>query len=223
MANPSKIPGQPEELEFANLVDIYSADLCSSKTGEGPRWIDWGMPAKRRDPGRPVIIITIGAYTFENALCDFGSSVNIMPKVIYNKINGSPLLYTTMCLQLADLSLCHPKGILDDVCLGVGRSYVAADFVVVETGGSENAPIILGRPFLAIAKAIIYADVALRSSSPSMGERRDSISRTISLKLLHIPNILTLKNTSQLSRRREEIEGGIRRTIDLNRMWRKFG
>jgi hypothetical protein len=26
-----------------------------------------------------------------------------------------------------------------------------------------------------------------------------------------------------LSRRREEIEGGIRRTIDLNRMWRKFG
>jgi hypothetical protein len=35
---------------------------------------------------------------------------------------------------------------------------VAADFVVVETGGSENSPIILGRPFLAIAKAIIYAD-----------------------------------------------------------------
>jgi hypothetical protein len=41
---------------------------------------------------------------------------------------------------------------------GVGRSYVVADFVVVETGGSENTPIILGHPFLAIAKAIIYAD-----------------------------------------------------------------
>jgi hypothetical protein len=60
-----------------------------------------------------------------------------------------------MCLQLADLSLCHSDGILDDVCRGVGHSYVAADFVVVETGGSENAPIILGRPFLATAKAII--------------------------------------------------------------------
>jgi hypothetical protein len=45
-----------------------------------------------------------GAYTFKNALCDFGSSVNIIPKVIYKKINGSPLLYTTMCLQLAELS-----------------------------------------------------------------------------------------------------------------------
>jgi hypothetical protein len=118
------------------------------------------MPTKRGDPGRPVITITIGAYTFKNALCDFGSSVNIMPKVIYEKINGSPLLYTTMCLQLADLSLCHPKGILDDICLGVGCSYVAADFVIVETGGSENTPIILGRPFLATSKAVFYANAS---------------------------------------------------------------
>jgi hypothetical protein len=118
------------------------------------------VPAKRGDPGRPVITITVGAYTFKNALCDFGSSINIIPMVIYKKINGSPLLYTTMCLQLADLSLCYPEGILDDICLGVGCSYVAADFVVVETGGSENAPIVLGRPLLATAKAIIYADAA---------------------------------------------------------------
>jgi hypothetical protein len=42
-----------------------------------------------------------------------------------------------------------------------GRTLLrAADFVVVETGGSENAPIILGRPFLATAKAIIYADAS---------------------------------------------------------------
>jgi hypothetical protein len=89
-ANPGKIPGQSEELESSNLVDIYFADLCSSKTEEGPRWTDWGMPAKRGDPGMPIITITIGAYTFKNALCDFGSSFNIMPKVICKKINGSP-------------------------------------------------------------------------------------------------------------------------------------
>jgi hypothetical protein len=98
MANLGKIPGQLEELESANLVDIYFANLCSSKTEEGPRWTKWGMPAKSGDPRRPVIAITIGAYTFKNTLCDFGSSVNIMPKVIYKIINGSPLLYTTMCL-----------------------------------------------------------------------------------------------------------------------------
>jgi hypothetical protein len=118
------------------------------------------MPAKRGDLGRPIITITIGAYTFENSLCDFGSSVNIMGNVTYEKINGSPLLYTTMCLQLADLSLCYPEGILNDICLGVRSSYVAVDFAVIETGGSENAPIILGCPLFSTIKAVIYTNTA---------------------------------------------------------------
>jgi hypothetical protein len=163
------------------------------------------MLAKRGDPGRPIITITIGPYTFKNALCDFGSSVNIMPKVIYKKINGSPLLYTTMCLQLADLSLCHPEGILDDVCLGVGRSYVDADFVVVETGGSENAPIILGHPFLATTKAIIYANASKIIFTINGRKERFNCKNKI-LKAPAYPDILILKNTSQMSRRREEIE-----------------
>jgi hypothetical protein len=70
-----------------------------------------------------------------------------MPKVIYEKIHGDPLLYTSMCLQLADQSLCYPKGILKDICVRIGHSYVPIDFVVVETGGNEKAPIIFGWPF----------------------------------------------------------------------------
>jgi hypothetical protein len=42
----------------------------------------------------------------------------------------------------------------------VGQSYVPVEFVVLETGGDERAPIILGWPFLSTAKAIIYADTA---------------------------------------------------------------
>jgi hypothetical protein len=40
----------------------------------------------------------------------------------------------------------------------VEQSYVPVDFVVVEIGGDERAPIILGRPFLCTTKAIIYAE-----------------------------------------------------------------
>jgi hypothetical protein len=83
-----------------------------------------------------------------------------MPKVIYEKIHGDPLLYTTMCLQLADQSLCYLKGIVEDVCVRVGHSYASVDFVVVEIGGDEKASIILGRPFSSTAKAIIYTDNA---------------------------------------------------------------
>jgi hypothetical protein len=42
----------------------------------------------------------------------------------------------------------------------VGQSYVPVDFVVVDTGGDEKSPIILGRPFLCTMKAIIYVEHA---------------------------------------------------------------
>ena len=64
-----------------------------------------------------------------------------MPKVIYEKILGDPLLYTNMRLQLADQSLYFPKGILQDICVRVGQSYVPIDFVVLEIGGDIRVPI----------------------------------------------------------------------------------
>jgi hypothetical protein len=68
----------------------------------------------------------------------------MMPKVIYDKINGDTLLYTNMHLQLADQSLYYPKEILEDICVQARQSYVPIDFMVLETGGDVRAPIILG-------------------------------------------------------------------------------
>ena len=100
------------------------------------------MPIKKGDLGRPVIPIAIRPHVFEEAVCDFRASVNITPKVIYDKIHGDHLLYTTMHLQLADQSFYYPKGILEDICVRVRSSYVHIDFVVLETGGDVRAPII---------------------------------------------------------------------------------
>jgi len=111
------------------------------------------------DPGRPIIPISIGCHSFPVAIYDFGASVNIMLKVIYEKILNDPLLYTNMRLHLADQSICYPKGVLE-VVIRVGQSYVPVDFVVMETVVDEKAPIILGRPFLCTTKAIIYAEYA---------------------------------------------------------------
>jgi len=41
--------------------------------------INRGLTTQRGDPGRPVIQISIGMMDFPEALCNFGSSVNIMP------------------------------------------------------------------------------------------------------------------------------------------------
>jgi hypothetical protein len=91
-----KLPGKPKDLEIVNLVDIYNARHYF--TAPSRAWEHDSLPKKKGDPGRPVIPIAIGAHTFEEAVCDLGASVNIMPRVIYEKIHGEPLLYTTMCL-----------------------------------------------------------------------------------------------------------------------------
>ena len=96
-----KILGQPEDLETTNLVDIHNAAYYYTEPSMG-RWIDYTLPDKKGDLGRPVIPIAIGPHIFQEIVSDFGASVNIMSKVIYEKILGDPLLYTNMHLQLAD-------------------------------------------------------------------------------------------------------------------------
>ena len=52
-----------------------------------------------------------------------------------------------------------PKGIVEDVLVKVGKFYYPVDFVVLDTkliaNGPNHVPIILGRPFMATANAII--------------------------------------------------------------------
>ena len=66
---------------------------------------------------------------------------------------------TNITLSLADRSVKIPKGIVEDVLVKVDKFYYPVDFVVLDTepiaSGPNHVPIILGRPFLATANAII--------------------------------------------------------------------
>jgi len=99
-----KILGQSGELETTNLVDIFNAGSYWSDPLKGT-WLDSSLPIKKGDLGRPVIPISIGSENFDEAICDFSARINIMPKVIYDKLFNYPLTRTTMCLQLVDQSL----------------------------------------------------------------------------------------------------------------------
>ena len=91
------ILGQPEDLETVNLIDIHNATCYYIQPSMG-RWIDYTLLEKKSDSGRHVIPIAIGPHIFQEVVCDFGASVNIMPKIIYDQINGDTLLYTNMRL-----------------------------------------------------------------------------------------------------------------------------
>ncbi|GKD27715.1 reverse transcriptase domain-containing protein [Tanacetum coccineum] len=61
------------------------------------------------------------------------------------------------CLALADLdrSTTSPSGITENVFVKVGKFYFLADFVVVDYVVDPRVPLILGRPFLRTARALI--------------------------------------------------------------------
>ncbi|XP_020250475.1 uncharacterized protein LOC109827866 [Asparagus officinalis] len=113
------------------------------------------LPPNLKDPSPFSIPCTIGDMSINRALCDLGASVSLMPLSIYNKLQMGDLKPTTISLQLADRSVKRPVGILDDVPIQVGKFYILVDFVILEIEEDSQIPIILGRPFLATAGAVI--------------------------------------------------------------------
>jgi len=113
------------------------------------------MPSKLKDLGSFSIPCVIGNYVIDKALCDLGASVSLMPLSICERLNLGELKPTRMSLQLADRSIKYLVGILEDVPLRIGQLYIPTDFVVMDITEDLSIPIILGRPFLATAGAII--------------------------------------------------------------------
>ncbi|KAL2923801.1 DNA damage-inducible protein 1 [Bienertia sinuspersici] len=113
------------------------------------------LPQKLGDPGSYSIPVKLGDIEIKKALCDLGASVSLMPLSICKKLQMGELKPTHISLQLADRTVKFPLGILEDVPLRVGKFFIPCDFVVMEMEEDAQVPIILGRPFLATAGAII--------------------------------------------------------------------
>ena len=160
-------------LDLINQVPAYAnflKDLCTIKRGLGiekkafftehvSALIQSKYPVKYKDPGSPTIPVNIGGNCIKKALLDLRASVNLMPFSIYMQLGLGELKHTPITLSLADRSVKIPKGIVEDVLVKIDKFYYPVDFVVLDTAPSSNepnhVPIILGRPFLATANAII--------------------------------------------------------------------
>ena len=148
----------------------FSKDLCTIKKGLGiekkafltkqvSAIIQSKNPIKYKDPGSPTISVNIGGNCIEKSLLDLGASVNLLPYSMYKQLGLGELKPTNITLSLADRSVKIPKGIVEDVLVKIDKFYYPVDFVVLDTEPIANepnhVPIILGRPFLATANAII--------------------------------------------------------------------
>ena len=113
------------------------------------------LPPKLKDPGSFTIPCSIGNSIFEKSLCDLGASINIMPLSIFKKLGLGEEKPAIVTLQLVDRSLKHPRGIIEDVLVKMGKFIFPANFIILDMEEDNEIPILLSWPFLAIGGALI--------------------------------------------------------------------
>ncbi|GJV32263.1 reverse transcriptase domain-containing protein [Tanacetum coccineum] len=94
-----------------------------------------------------------------------------MPLSIWKKLQLSGLTETKMVLELADRTISKPTGVAENVFIKVGKFYFLADFVVLDFIADPRVPLILGRPFLRTAHALIdvyEGEIILRNDDQSL-------------------------------------------------------
>nr|GEU59069.1 reverse transcriptase domain-containing protein [Tanacetum cinerariifolium] len=88
------------------------------------------LPEKLKDPGKFLILCGFNELKYK-ALVDLGASINLMPLFVWKKLGLPKLISTRMTLELANRAICTSAGI------------------------ARDSPLILGRPFLRTARALI--------------------------------------------------------------------
>ncbi|GJY53044.1 hypothetical protein Tco_0444708 [Tanacetum coccineum] len=130
--------------------------------------IQIGKMSKEKDPRSFTLPCFINNTCFDNALFDLGASVSVMPISTYLNIGLGELAHTRLTVELADRTMKYPKGIVENVLVGIGKFTFLVDFIILDMPEDIKVPLILRRPFLSTARAKI--DVYKRKITLRVGE-----------------------------------------------------
>ncbi|GKA25901.1 reverse transcriptase domain-containing protein [Tanacetum coccineum] len=175
------------------------------------------LPEKLGDPGKFLIPCDFLELDECLALADLGTSINLMPLSVWKKLSLPELTPTRMTLKLANQSVAYPIGVAEDVFVKVGKFHFQADFIVVDYDVDPRVPLILGRPFLRTARALIDVhgeELILRDGDEQLIFHADSTSKhhnkhgNESINMInfiditcedHFPKVLKLKKSNHPS------------------------
>ncbi|GJR07810.1 hypothetical protein Tco_0790462 [Tanacetum coccineum] len=161
---------------FPSRLDNH---YCEDEEGNyGPKFteaygashINNTIPRKEKDPGSFTLPCFINNTCFDNALVDLGASVSVMPLLTYLNLGLGELAHTKLTVELADRTVKYPKGIAENVLVGIGKFTFPVDFIILDMPEDIKVPLILGRPFLSTARAKI--DVYKRKITLRVGEEK---------------------------------------------------
>ena len=84
----------------------------------------------------------------EKVLTDLGANINLMLYNLFKKLGFGEPRATRICIQLADKSMKHLRGIIKDLLVKVDKFIFLVDFVILYMDEDIKVPLILGQPFL---------------------------------------------------------------------------
>ncbi|GJW24154.1 reverse transcriptase domain-containing protein [Tanacetum coccineum] len=153
------LAGMPNYVKFLkklisnnHTIKQISAAFLSD---ESSAMIQNKVPPKLGDLGSFLIPCNFNKTFSYNALDDLGASINLMPNSLYAKLSLETLKPTKMSVRLADRSFQYPVGIAENMLVEVGKFTFPTGFVILEMEEDNKVPLILGRPFLHTADAVI--------------------------------------------------------------------
>ncbi|XP_023739898.1 uncharacterized protein LOC111888015 [Lactuca sativa] len=152
----SKVPEYAKFLQ--DLIDTHQQLKKNSKlilSEQSSKVVLGELPKNMGDSGRLTLPCEFGNNLKTYALADSGASINLMPFSFYQKLNISKLKATKMTIHMANRSVTHPKGIVEDILVKFGKFVFSIYFVVMDMKEDANVSIILGHPLLNIARALV--------------------------------------------------------------------
>ncbi|GJT90438.1 zinc finger, CCHC-type containing protein [Tanacetum coccineum] len=137
----------------------------------GTTLLDDALPTKEKDPGSFTLHYNIGNLCFNKALVDLGANVSVMPFSSYTKLGLGELAPTKLIVELADRTVKHPKGITENVLVGINKKNFPVVFIILDMPEDIKTPLILGRPFLSTA----YAKIDMFKRKITLRVRNDKV------------------------------------------------
>ncbi|GKE66066.1 putative reverse transcriptase domain-containing protein [Tanacetum coccineum] len=121
--------------------------------------INNAIPRKEKDTRSFTLPCFINNTCFDNALVDNALNLRL-----------GELAHTRLTVELADRTVKYPKGIAENVLVGIGKFTFPLDFIILDMPEDIKVPLILRRPFLSTARAKI--NVYKRKFTLRVGEEK---------------------------------------------------
>nr|KAJ0218525.1 hypothetical protein LSAT_V11C300107740 [Lactuca sativa] len=160
------------------------------------------LPEKRGDSGSISVPCQFGNIMTTRALTDSSASINIMPYSFFQKLNLPVPKPIPMQIHLADKTIIHPMGVCEDLLIKIDKLVFPVDFIILDMEEDSKVPIILGRPFLNTACAL----VDMRESTLTLRVRDDSKELAYLREVNPNQFLLSLEEKSDAEGDLEEIE-----------------